>query len=848
MISRRVTFWRIGVLILLCGVSVGAGTVRLSKRTPHLNLRAQLSDRQTVWEFDRWFLPGKLGVELRTPGGKLDSSSELLAPSLQPPVTSPQPSDRSFLTRAFSGVSDSDWKLFNHLTPALRFSHNLNKVFPASLFDEQPELFPMVDGQRMKPGVGPVNWNPDLGGPAVAQVAADAAMKYFAENPDAVSFGLGINDGLRFGESPATLHWVEPLRWFRDRPDYSDLIFNFMNEVAERTVVEWPDKYVGALAYYWAENRPSFPLHPRVIPFLTADRSQFYDRKFRREELLLQTRWGKIFENTEKLKTEKLILERGGSEELATSDKKPETSRQNLGDSDEQPVTSNQQLEPRLGLYDYIYGAGFLIPRIHPHALAEHLRRARQAGFTDYYAEVYPNWGLDGPQPWVVSQLLLDPEQSVDRLLREYYRRYFKNAERPMRRFFERCESIWMHQSGQSYWLKHFRNDSQAALFPPEVCHELRGVLDDAKAKAGEGGRVAERVKLVSDAFGVTERFSRFHVARDALQRGLVKVQRSEEGDEAERPTTSRPAGLRRALQEDGGLAFSAVNGEKVELEETLREFETAKAEFIWYLEWLKGAQPLALSALSKWGFGDFLRHDPGPTAEAILNGELLEGDKIGREEAQEVAEFGWSDGALQPALDIAGLPYTVALPNPWRSSVEPWQGLIAELREFKPEDLGSAPSAMSRDGGIEGLSVTGRKEKDVTHGRSVGAEENEVGGDHSDFGGRILRLVNNKLTTMTRTWYVTPDAVRTVAVEVRGKLSESAFLALTLRPYNAAVEPLAPPVDVKFYGDESLEWATLAQSISLPAETQYLAITFWCAHQQAGDWLEVGEPQLLKR
>ena len=70
-----------------------------------------------------------------------------------------------------------------------------------------------------------------------------------------------------------------------------------------------------------------------------------------------------------------------------------------------QPSTFNYAPDNgrRLGLYDYLYGAGFLIPRIHTRLIAEHLKHAAEAGFTDYYAEVNPNWGLDGPMSWLVA-------------------------------------------------------------------------------------------------------------------------------------------------------------------------------------------------------------------------------------------------------------------------------------------------------------------------------------------------------------------------------------------------------------------------------------------------------------
>ena len=46
------------------------------------------------------------------------------------------------------------------------------------------------------------------------------------------------------------------------------------------------------LAYYWAEQSPSISLHPRILPILTSDRSQWQDPDYRNEDKALIKRWG----------------------------------------------------------------------------------------------------------------------------------------------------------------------------------------------------------------------------------------------------------------------------------------------------------------------------------------------------------------------------------------------------------------------------------------------------------------------------------------------------------------------------------------------------------------------------
>ncbi len=556
----------------------GALSASPERQIPHERLRDQMAGGPAPL-LERWFIPTELGHE----------------PGLPPP----EPGPRAFRSRrlwASDRHDGGEWAAKNQLIwEGQQFSHNLSRVFPPALFDERPEFFPLIGGERWRPGsAGPVNWNPDLGEEAVAEHAAEAARRHFAADPKAWSFALGTNDGLRYGESPATLRWVYPPRYYRGRPDYSDLVFNFMNRVAERMAPDYPDRHLGALAYYWAEQVPSFPVHPKVMPFLTADRSQGYDRAFLREEEALQRRWAKA-----------------GPE--------------------------------RLGIYDYIYGHGFLVPRIHTALLARHLRHARRAGFSDYFAETSPHWGLDGPQPWLVAQLLLDPEQDAKALLREYYTRFFRDAAVPMRRFFELCERRWMTQEGPVFWLKHYRNDSQTSLYPPEVRRALRAMLDEAARAVAEDPVALARVRLTSEAFRVSERYAEMVERREALARALLAaMSREADGDR------TRVARLR---EEDRGAR---------------RAFKAELAE-------VQAATPLALGRVH---IDDVLRSDWGPSADWWLGGG---GSRAGA--AEMLPNPRWM-GPFSPELKIAGLLYEPAMPAGWASRTEPAEGLVAEWRD----------------------------------------------------------------------------------------------------------------------------------------------------------------------
>jgi hypothetical protein len=712
---------------------------------------------------ERWFIPGPLGHEDGRDSGELGI--------------------RAYRTRAISGADTNDggeWLRHNGSGAPVSFSHNLLNVFPPILYERHPEFFPQEGTRRIKPPENAQFWNPDLGREDVAVAAANAARDYFSSHRED-SFSLGVNDGLIFGESAETKALVLPLRWFRERPDYSRLVFTFMNRAASELGKTHPDKYLGGLAYYWAENAPDFPVNPQVIPFLTADRSQGYDGKFRAEEIDLQRRWVAVV----------------GSRR---SDVGSQSDSRTVRPSDRQTVGLADKVQPRLGLYDYLEGGGFLIPRLHTRLLAENLRDARRLGFTDYYGEGHFNWGLDGPQPWLVAQLLRDPEQSRERLLDEYYSRYFKNAARPMRRFFERCEEQWMNQKGRSYWLKHYRNESQAAIFPSAVCRELRGYLTEAGLAVGPSDsstvgpsdgrtRLQQRVQLVSDAFGVTERFVAFQEARDLLERRVL----------------------------DPGAEATAIVAD-------LQRFLSARDEFVGYIRDLPGRQPLALAPFD---LTDYTKNDPVVGALIAIRERIAgrsDGRTVGQSGSQaverlraiapqlppqwerllewkpssspELSRNGSLDGATLPPRRIAEMDYEVSLPPEWLSRVEPAQFHRAEIVR---SDRGNA------------LRISGSKDCSVSQWNAA------VSGE----------------------FYV-------AAVEVRGKISASAVAVLTFGWLDAQHRNLGFTT-VRVPEGEWDKPVLLRQGGQAPVGAVWVGVGIRVQHQAPDDWTEISDFSLKK-
>jgi hypothetical protein len=284
------------------------------------------------------------------------------------------------------------------------------------------------------------------------------------KDPKRLSFSLSINDTDLYDESDATLAAVSPARYFRHRPDYSPLVFGFTNAVAELVAKRHPDRWLPAYAYYWCENTPGFPIAKNIVPFLTADRSQWAYPEFAAEDKALIERW----------------------------------CRSGAG---------------IVGVYDYFYGAPHLAPRPTLYAVKASIPFHHRAGVRAFYAETYANWSLDGPKPWLAAKLLWDPTRDPEKLLEVYFREHWAEAAEPMRAFYAVAERTWQEQPGPPLWLRFYNDEDQAWIYPPARRTELRTHLDRA-ARLATSAAVKARVAFVAAGLAVSESYWGFSAAR----------------------------------------------------------------------------------------------------------------------------------------------------------------------------------------------------------------------------------------------------------------------------------------------------------------------------------------------
>ncbi len=412
----------------------------------------------------RWFWPGDLGREIpvrrhwTVPTGRV----------VDQPV---------FESRTISGLRGRDatvWGFRNGLRSHYPGLHGLQRIFSEAVFRENPEWAAIPFDPEAPPGEGSRFWKqqPNLANPEVAEYVGKFVWKRFSENPQLRSVSVGVADNLRYGDRAEVRNWVEPRRWFRGQPVYSDLIFGFANRVAEKVEDRFPERYLMALAYQWGEAVPVGPVHPMVIPLLTADRAGGYAVEFTVEDQELIREW-------------------------------------------------RAKGTRRMSIYEYWHGLPHLFPRQAMVLWAARLRDARESGVELFRGELNPFWGLDGAKPWVLVRLLWDSDRDVKILEREFYGEFFGPAGMAVDAFFDAAEGVWMRQRGIPYWIRYYDDENGPLIFGEEVISEMGRWLERARGALEGSDRVdyGKRLAVVEQAFGLFRELWHLQAVRGDLLR-----------------------------------------------------------------------------------------------------------------------------------------------------------------------------------------------------------------------------------------------------------------------------------------------------------------------------------------
>lgn len=250
--------------------------------------------------------------------------------------------------------------------------HAYERYIPHREFERHPEWFALVGGKRQPAQLCVSN-------PEVQWKVIDGVLRLFRDDPNRLMASVEPNDGGGHCECENCKAIGSP----------SDQAFFLANKVAEAVRREFPNRFVGLLAYAFHSDPPRFRISSGVHVEVTTG--------FRYTKLTF----------------------------------------------DEQ-VRALQRLGATVGVYDYfsVYPWDFDLPGAakagRVYELASAIKHYHELGMVSYTAESGCNWGPNGLGYWMAAQLMWNPKLDPKALVRDFCEKAFRRAAKPMQRLYER--------------------------------------------------------------------------------------------------------------------------------------------------------------------------------------------------------------------------------------------------------------------------------------------------------------------------------------------------------------------------------------------------------------------------
>jgi len=402
----------------------------------------------------------------------------------------------AFLHRHWSGYSGKayGWRLRSSGGGGrYRFHHNLGNILSPSKYQDHPQYFPVIYDEAspdlyqsfygdLKPGERYVPkrmfgayWQPCMSNPNVLDIVTQAAVDAMKHSPRNPVFSVGVNDSRGFCHCPECVKEFPSDISPYDRKADGYRTYKFYNKVAQNVSQQVPNARLGFLVYEALASWKPEKLHPALMPYVTASMADCWDEAYRKKLWENYEFWGKH--------------------------------------------------AAQFGVYEWLYGGGFIIPRLYLHDLSAGLKKLHALRCQGFYAEAYPNWGLDGPKLWVLEKLLWNPNQDVDQLIDEWCRGLFGDTAPMMRRYFDFLEKKWREQKPSDenrggYRLYDLPNTGKqlTEVFPPKACDEAFALLEAAE-KTTKDEEVRQRIRFFKSAFALTRFVSHRYAAGERAKK-----------------------------------------------------------------------------------------------------------------------------------------------------------------------------------------------------------------------------------------------------------------------------------------------------------------------------------------
>ncbi len=415
----------------------------------------------------RWFMPGELGTVIPI--------AKTVDVAAQETIQAP-----SFAGRYFQmNGAPAEWlrRVRCGGVPQFPSAHGLPGL-GRRVFDEHPEYFALVDGERSPR-------QHCLSNPDVLKIVVDEIKKRVAKNPDLRVIGLGPNDGGGFCQCEECRKLdggdFDP---FSGEPSVTDRYIWFFNRILDRLRDDHPNLKLGFYIYH-SYMRPPVKEQPHenitgaLAPIALCRvhgpgnplcvEKQYYER--------LARAWGQLMPE---------LWERGYWSNLACP--------------------------------------GF--PFIITERLRKQIPMCKAAGVTGWRVETFANYGPQLPSFYIAAKLMWNAEADVDALMQDFAEKFFGPAADPMGRYITLMANALRdadHHTGCSWDMPYF--------YPERLRREARDLLAQGAKLASGKGVYERRVKMITETFDLLEHFIAMMDAR--VQVDFVSAKKQQDAMDA---------------------------------------------------------------------------------------------------------------------------------------------------------------------------------------------------------------------------------------------------------------------------------------------------------------------------
>ncbi|MFH1538617.1 MAG: DUF4838 domain-containing protein [bacterium] len=213
------------------------------------------------------FLEEQLGCRWYAPGASVIPKKEKIEIG---PLDVEQKPAFEYREPFFYHAFDPDWAARNRANGTrppltkkhggkIQYSHFVHTFYslvpPDEYFDEHPEYFALINGERQREKSQLCLTNPD-----VLKIATEKVLRWIEEDPDAKIFSVSQNDNIM----PCQCDKCRALNEKEGSP--AGPLLHFVNAVAREVGKKYPDKYISTLAYQYTEKTPRYVRpEPNVI-------------------------------------------------------------------------------------------------------------------------------------------------------------------------------------------------------------------------------------------------------------------------------------------------------------------------------------------------------------------------------------------------------------------------------------------------------------------------------------------------------------------------------------------------------------------------------------------------------